>query len=83
MKKINYEEILEEAKRKEQSPHTIIKRLLKYRATGLESLCKNCKNINIATIDHKNHTGQCEVIGEGFNEYSAVNLKFTCDNHKK
>lgn len=84
MKKINYEEIIKEAKRKELSPHTIVKRLLKYRkATGLEAMCIKCKSLNKETIDRQTHSGQCEVIGEGFNGYSAINLKFTCDNHNK
>ncbi len=84
MKKINYQEILKEAAQKELSPHIIIKRKLNYRkATGIEPMCIYCKNLNKSTIDRRNHSGQCEIIGEGYNGYSELNLKFTCDSHKK
>jgi len=91
MNKINYQEILKEARQKAMSPHTIIKRKLHYRkATGLEPMCKYCKSLNIETVDHKNNSVQvqcepvqCKIIGEGFDGYSEINLKFTCDSHKK
>jgi len=84
MKKIDYQEILKEARQKAMSPHTIIKRKLHYRkATEMDFLCKYCKHLNKETVNHKNNPVQCEVIGEGFDGYSEINLKFTCDSHKK
>lgn len=93
MKKINYKELLEEAKRKEISIYILVKRKLNYRkASGIEGLCKYCKSLNKETIESDPHTdsryyncqsAQCIVIGEGFNLYSRVNLKYTCDNYNK
>ena len=84
MKKLNYEKIITEAKRTETSPHLIVKRLLNYRKAGsMEPMCKSCKSLNSATIDRMAGTAQCETIGEGFDGYATINLKYTCNAHKR
>ena len=78
MTKLNYTKLMKEAAAKEISPHLLAKRKLNYRkAVNLEPTCKKCKFMNKETV--KDGHGQCQTIGEGFDIYSQINLKYTCN----